>query len=171
MSPEVKVDLKTAPREIFDEDNRRRPQPPHKKSSQQRFGRTGDGPFTPKTILPVIRVVTDELEVKFGTKGVKPLMRNDYDNVVKKLKSLGFAPNGSSGGEYYLRVKCEFLDSATGVFKVSNVRTEIIGLDTIQDYCKTNSLKTLWKQKISYVNKKQAIVDKERAQNVDFDRL
>ena len=37
------------------------------------------------------------------------------------------------------------------------------------DYCKTNSLKTLWKQKITYVNKKQAIVDKERVQNVDFD--
>tara|TARA_B110000285_G_scaffold10629_1_gene10579 strand:+ start:828 stop:4940 length:4113 start_codon:yes stop_codon:yes gene_type:complete len=166
--PEVKVDLKTAPREIFDEDNHRRHQPQHKKSSQQRLDEMVSA-FYAKNNFTSYSVITDELEVKFGTKGVKPLMRNDYDNVIKKLKSLGFTPNGSSGGEYYLRVKCEFLDSATGVFKVSNVRTEIIGLDTIQDYCKTNSLKNIWKQKISYVNKKQAIVDKERVQNVDFD--
>jgi hypothetical protein len=31
-----------------------------------------------------------ELEVKFGTKGIKPLTRNDYDNVIRKLKSFGF---------------------------------------------------------------------------------
>ena len=42
-----------------------------------------------------------ELEVRFGTKGVKSLSRNDYDNVIKKLKSSGFNLVGDSNGEYY----------------------------------------------------------------------
>ena len=29
-----------------------------------------------------------ELEAKFGTRGIKPITKIDYDNVVKKLKSL-----------------------------------------------------------------------------------
>jgi hypothetical protein len=31
-----------------------------------------------------------EMEAKFGTRGIKPITKLDYDNVVKKLKSLGF---------------------------------------------------------------------------------
>jgi hypothetical protein len=31
--------------------------------------------------------INHELEVKFGTKGIKKLSRNDYDNVIRKLKS------------------------------------------------------------------------------------
>jgi hypothetical protein len=49
---------------------------------------------------------SQELEVKFGTKGIKPLTRNDYDNVIKKLKSLGFRTSDSDG-LYSLRVNCE----------------------------------------------------------------
>ena len=77
--------------------------------------------------------VNHELEVKFGTKGIKSLLRNDYDNVIKKLKSSGFeVVNGNSNGDYYLRVNCEFLDSTTGRFKLSDIRTEIKGLHAIQ---------------------------------------
>ena len=75
----------------------------------------------------------NELEVRFGTKGIKPITKSDYDNVVKKLKSFGFKVRGEESGEYYLRINCEFLDSASGKFKLSNVRTEIKGIANIQE--------------------------------------
>ena len=83
-----------------------------------------------------------ELEVRFGTRGVKPLTKIDFDNVVKKLKSLGFTcPNEQ--GCYMLRIYNEFLDSATGRFKMSQIRTEIRGFHGIQEYCKHNDIKKL----------------------------
>ena len=33
---------------------------------------------------------SSELEVRFGTRGIKPLTKIDYDNVICKIKSLGF---------------------------------------------------------------------------------
>ena len=102
--------------------------------------------------------VNSELEVKFGTKGIKSLTRNDYDNVIKKLKSSGFKVVGNSIGEYYLRVQCEFLDSASGRFKLSDVRTEIKGLHNIQKYCKSSDdLKALYASNptaIDFIHKK-----------------
>ena len=73
--------------------------------------------------------INHELEVKFGTKDIrdiKKLTRNDYDNVIKKLKSSGFNVVGDSNGQYYLRIYCEFRDN-DGQQKLSNVRTEIKG--------------------------------------------
>ena len=83
-----------------------------------------------------------ELEVRFGTRGIKPLTKIDFDNVIRKLKSLGFTcPNEQ--GSYMLRIHNEFLDSATGRFKMSNIRTEIKGFHGIQEYCKHNDIKKL----------------------------
>jgi len=45
-----------------------------------------------------------EMEAKFGTKGHKQITKIDYDNVVKKLKSLYWRPNSNSG-EYLLRIQ------------------------------------------------------------------
>ena len=96
-----------------------------------------------------------EMEAKFGTRGVKPLTKIDYDNVVKKLKSLGWTcsyPNGT----HLLRIQPEFLDIRTGQFKTSRdfdrFRIEIDGLNNIQDYCKTNS--------INYLNDKNSFTVK-----------
>ncbi len=116
--------------------------------------------------------VNHELEVKFGTKGIKTLTRNDYDNVIKKLISSGFKIVGENSGEYYLRVNCEFLDSATGRFKLSDVRTEIKGLHTIQEYCKSNDIKSIYSSNptsVDFIHKKPAIINKERIFPVDFD--
>lgn len=113
-----------------------------------------------------------ELEVKFGTKGIKSLTRNDYDNVIRKLKSSGFKIVGDSSGEYYLRIQCEFLDSMSGKFKLSDVRTEIKGLHTIQDYCKSNDIKSIYSSNsvaIDFIHKKPGIINKERIRPVDFD--
>jgi hypothetical protein len=85
----------------------------------------------------------NELEVRFGTKGIKRLSRTDYDNVIKKLKSFGFS-NPDPSGLYSLRVNCEYLDTFTGKFRLSDVRTEINGLHNIQVYCKNNNIKELY---------------------------
>ena len=87
-----------------------------------------------------------EMEAKFGTRGIKPITKLDYDNVVKKLKSMGFYSTNEVGS-YSLKIQPEFLDVKTGEFKSSNdfdrFRIEIEGLNNIQEYCKTNNLKII----------------------------
>jgi hypothetical protein len=102
--------------------------------------------------------VNHELEVKFGTKGIKPLMRTDYDKVIKKLKSFGFQIIDSTG-EDYLSIRNEFLDSKTGKFKMSDTKTEIYGMHNIQEYCRNDDLKTIYYKSpisIQFINKRMA---------------
>ena len=114
--------------------------------------------------------ILNELEVRFGTKGVKPITKSDYDNVVKQLKSFGFKVSGEETGEYYLRINCEFLDSATGKFKLSNVRTEIKGIPNIQEYCKSNDIKGLpFKELVNFITKKPTVINGLKITTVDFD--
>lgn len=84
-----------------------------------------------------------EVESKFGTRGIKPITKIDYDNVVKKLKSLGYKCDNEQG-TYSLKIQSEFIDAKTGQFKMSTdfdrFRIEITGIPNIQEYCKTNSL-------------------------------
>ena len=84
-----------------------------------------------------------EVEAKFGTRGIKPITKIDYDNVVQKLKSLGYKSDNEQG-TYSLKIQSEFLDTKTGQFKMSNdfdrFRVEITGIPNIQEYCRTNSL-------------------------------
>ena len=84
----------------------------------------------------------NELEVRFATKGAKHLTKIDFDNVIRKIKSLGFTcPNEE--GAYLLRVQNEFLDPTSGTFRVSPIRSEINGFHAIQDYCKHNSIQNM----------------------------
>ena len=111
-----------------------------------------------------------ELEVKFGTKGVKQLTRNDYDNVIKKLRSFGFETEDNIG-KYYLRITNDFLNPATGNFENSRIRTEIAGIHNIQNYCKTNDLKSIQTSSPSSVvmiTKKPAIVNDTKIFPVNF---
>ena len=110
-----------------------------------------------------------ELEVRFGTKGVKPLTRIDYDNVIKYLLSNGFKIVGDTAGQYLLRIQCEFLDSATGRIKLSDIRTEISGLHEIQKYCESNHPKTLTPSAVINIQKKPVYVEDKRVLPVDFD--
>ena len=71
------------------------------------------------------------MEAKFGTRGIKPLNKNDYDNVIKKLKSLGFTSINEVGTSS-LKMQCEYLDKNTGKFKLSNTRVTINDLFVIQ---------------------------------------
>ena len=115
-----------------------------------------------------------ELEVKFGTldiKDIKPTTKMDYDNVISKLRSLGFSSLNDEG-EYMLRIQNEFLDPSQGNIVLSNIRTEIRGLLGIQEYCKHNDISKLitsyneidgiiWYRKVPYYHNG----DKVRAVN------
>ena len=63
-----------------------------------------------------------EFEIKFGTKGIKSITKIDFDNVIQQLLSNNFKLEEDS--QYYLRIT------------VDKARVEILGLDTIQEYCK-----------------------------------
>ena len=82
---------------------------------------------------------TDELEVRFGTKGIRSLSRVDFDNVIQTLKSKGFTTERPTG-VYRLRIQNEFMDKKSGEIRISNIRTEITSLSNIQEYCRKNTL-------------------------------
>ena len=85
----------------------------------------------------------NELEIRFhsNTRKYRPLSKIDYDNVVKFLYSFGFKTDLPSGF-HSLRIFHEFMDSR-GKMIMSNIRAEIVGLDMIQEYCRTNSIQKL----------------------------
>jgi hypothetical protein len=114
-----------------------------------------------------------EIEVRFGTKGIKQLLKIDYDNVIKKLKSLGFNLFNSQGS-YSLKIDSEFLDSRTGGIKSSNVRTEITGLNVIQEYCKTNDINIILKtnsSNVKLIKKMPMRINEEIIRSADFDNF
>ena len=85
---------------------------------------------------------TGELEIRFGTnpKSGKPLSKIDYDNVVQVFYSAGFNTENTEGLSI-LRIQNEdFLDKKTGQYKMSNIRSEVMGIDLIQEYCRSNNL-------------------------------
>ncbi len=82
-----------------------------------------------------------ELEIRFGTnpKKARPISKLDYDNVVQFLYNSGFTCDNENG-LHILRIMSEYIDTKTGITKISNIRAEIVGVDLIQEYCKHNSL-------------------------------
>ena len=116
-----------------------------------------------------------ELETRFGTKGIKYLTKLDYDNVIKKLKSLGFTTELASG-EYTLKIQPEMLNIKTGQYSDSNIRIEISGLSSIQEYCKTNDLVKMIQSSnprynIGLTKKSWVFVENETIKSADFDDL
>jgi len=117
-------------------------------------------------------LVNNELEVRFGTKDIKRLTKNDYDNVVKTLKSFGFV-SANPAGIPSLRIKNEFLDSVTGRFKMSDIRTQIDGIFGIENYCKSNDIRSVYKAigaSVEFLNKRPFInpTDKKMTRPVDI---
>lgn len=116
-----------------------------------------------------------EMEIKFGTRGIRHISKIDYDNVVKKIKSLGFTSNNETG-YYSLKIQSEYLDPKTGEFKTSSdidrFRVEIMGLNAIQEYCKNNDIKQLIEEHNVYVEimrKMDVRVNDEILKSADFD--
>ena len=106
---------------------------------------------------------TSELEVKFGTLGVRALTRIDYDNVVNELYNHGFTPL-NAGGKTFLRIQNEYLDPRSGRTKLSNVRCEIVSVEAIQKYCKTNSVEAIPDSVLSFEQK----MDVQKAERVYY---
>ena len=72
----------------------------------------------------------EELEFRFGTNYYNKINRIKFDNIIQKLKSLGFNLIDNNGS-YHLNIQNEFNDVNTGRTKLSNIRTQIKGLSNI----------------------------------------
>jgi hypothetical protein len=105
-----------------------------------------------------------ELEVKFGTKGIKQITKDDFDNVIKKLISSGFKIIKSQ--EYCLKIQSEFTDITNGKRKLSYIRAEIYGLSSIQAYCRTDKIDAV---NYRFIKKTKAKEGSEIIPPVDFD--
>ena len=81
----------------------------------------------------------DELEVRFGTNPYHSLTKIDFDNIIEKVKSLGFKSD-TFEGTYTLNISNEYDDVKTGRKKTSNIRTTIKSLPAIQKYCNENNM-------------------------------
>jgi len=109
-----------------------------------------------------------EFESKLGTRGIKPITRIDYDNVVKLLLSHGFTFKNENN--YLLRIQNEYDDVKTGTKKMSSIRTEINGLQNIQLYCKTDKIDKISTGGISFQQKQPFNPSKDsRLYPVNFD--
>ena len=103
----------------------------------------------------------NEVEVRFGTlQGGNKITKIDYDNTVSHLYSAGFTLQNVDG-LHLLRIQNEeeitdctsnaalAVPQPEGIKRntnrtiLSDIRTEIEGIDLIQEYCKTNSLQKI----------------------------
>jgi len=86
---------------------------------------------------------TNEFEVRFGTntKSGVPVSKIDYNNVVKQLLATGFYTENPEGYQM-LRIQTEYTNKKNET-RFSNIRTELVGADIIQEYCKYNSIQKI----------------------------
>jgi hypothetical protein len=85
----------------------------------------------------------NEVEIRFGTDTKKnKITQIDYENVVKRLYQCGFKTDNPDG-MHSLRIFHEYTDKTSGNNIMSNIRGEIIGIDLIQEYCRTNSIQKI----------------------------
>mgnify|MGYP000421591550 CR=1 FL=1 len=80
-----------------------------------------------------------EFEIRFGTKGIKKISKNNFDNVVSYLLAKNFK---LSEENQILKIRNEYIDPKTGSSRISNIRTEVTSAFSIQKVCKhkTNSI-------------------------------
>lgn len=110
-----------------------------------------------------------ELEARFGTRGVKPITKIDYDNVVRRLISSGYQLSQQEDVTL-LRMSPEYLDTRTGQSKISNLRVELSGVETVQRYCRSNTLDELYElPTCQFVIKKPIVYLDEVLRPVDVD--
>ena len=113
-----------------------------------------------------------ELEVRFGTRGIKRISKLDYDNIVRKLISNGYTM-AQPADITRLRMSPEYIDSRTGQTKISNLRVELSGADTIQQYCNNDDLAAMTGPadggRVNFNVKKPVSVDGQVVKPVDVD--
>jgi hypothetical protein len=113
------------------------------------------------------RTLNSELEAKFGTIRYSKhtnteqefttspfITKSNYDNVIKKIRSVGFTSDASSE-MYRLSISSE-VNTGGGKTYMSNVRTEIHGVSAIEQYCRTDSIDDIvrkFPQSVAHVQK------------------
>ena len=65
---------------------------------------------------------TAELEVKFGTRSISKINKNNFDNVIRYLLAKNF--KFTDNGQYYLNINA------------NDIRVQILDMINIQKYCK-----------------------------------
>ena len=111
-------------------------------------------------------IKNDELEIVFGTK-YGGISRINFENVISRLKSLGFTSNNGSGN-YHLNIKNQFINERSGKTTMSSVRTTISGLTGIQKYCNTDEIDKDFKN-TTFMQKTIKIYDEERLFPINYD--
>ena len=97
-----------------------------------------------------------ELEIKFGTRKIRRITKNNFDNVIQQLLANNFKFKEES--KYYLSIKSD------------SIRTEINGLKNIQEYCRTNRLPTEYPQAgYSFNEKRLYTFDNDMKAQINFD--
>ena len=107
---------------------------------------------------------TSELELRFGTRGINPISKIDFDNVIQKLKSVGFQIENVNA--YSLKMQSEYVDKKSGQTKLSTVRVELNGLHNVQKYCNSNSLNDV---SPTFIQKNYAVVNDKPIFPVNMD--
>ena len=88
-----------------------------------------------------------------------PYTKNDYENVIAKLKSLGFVSNNEQG-YYQLKIFYQYINKHSGTKQASPSRIELETLPDIQSYCETNSLQELLqknKESVRFIKKEKVM--------------
>ena len=83
--------------------------------------------------------INDELEIRFGTKYWNPITKITFNNVIAKIKSAGFT-SFNPNGEYRLTIISQYEHGRSGTTRSSNTRVEINGMNSIQNYCRNDSI-------------------------------
>ena len=87
-----------------------------------------------------------ELEVKFGTRKIGKITKNNFDNTIQYLLAQNF--NFLDNGKYYLSIKAD------------DIRVEINNISNIQDYCKSNSPTEYPFTGYNFLEKNSYVIDK-----------
>ena len=110
----------------------------------------------------------DEFEVRFGTKYFNKISKIDFENIISKVKSMGFYAKNIDG-DAYLNIQNEYADARSGRMKLSNIRTTLFGIHNIQKYCKENNIDS---ENIPYgvefLQKFSKRVEEENLRPIDF---
>lgn len=99
-----------------------------------------------------------EMEIRFGTKRNFVISQIDYNNVIKKLKNMGFRLDPPME---MLRISHIHKGLNDKREKKSDIRTTISGLHEISKYCKTNMInsKAKFEDKRNYVTNDGTVVN------------
>ena len=100
-----------------------------------------------------------EFEVRFGTKNIKSITKIDFANVAKSLLANGFKLVKEN---YSLKI---IMDN-----EYSQIRTQLNGLNNIQDYCNNNTIdKIVDPANLSFLQKEYFKFEEQPIYPLDFD--